>query len=365
MKLHKKNIWSKLQRKIFGPQRGMMLLIIGVTIVTSSSLTAFQFFKTTHMEFKTTLNEAVKLQAHYCAKTGFQAATMGLLKIKEKFLYQYGVMNLPIPLTIGNCSIWFIIVAEDGKINVNYLVRDFDGSQSDITRPILDNLFESLDLPSQEIDKIVDYIDSNDDRMPSGLEKDEYLEMSPPAHIKNDFMFSFQEILTIPGMTYSMFMESRKPPDYEETHSDDFLTEIELAMKTDDDWILANNITAFARNDKSDQVQVNVNAAGYFVLKAIDPEVMTDAAIKRIVELRESDAGYISSLSKIQKFPEFLQTNSEGLSYFDLIKNRLKTKGRYFKIVGYGSLDNHPTLTSSIQGILDRDKKSLIWYKEF
>ena len=82
-------------------------------------------------------------------------------------------------------------------------------------------------------------------------------------------------------------------------------------------------------------------------------------------KILDSKPFYIKDLGKLSKFPEFKLQNSEGLTYYELIQTRLKTEGRYYKVIGHGIVKKYPNITGTIEGILDKTENSLIWYKEF
>lgn len=352
--------WLKRRRS------GMLVMMIAMTILTSSSLSVFEYFKHSIGYLRQIQNEGNRLRAFYCAKTGFEAAMTGLKKIEEKYLYQTQLAFNPPELALGGCTVYFKLIPEDGKLNVNYLYNSVTQQESARTRDIWNKLFESLDLDPNDIDLIVDYMDEDADRRPSGMEIDDYESMQPPRHIKNDFLYSLEELYSIPGFTMEKIGLSRKPKDYDEKYSEDFLTDDEKLSKCreDADWILANNITAYVKEnmEEVEETKVNINAAPCFVLRSLS-EFMTEKAIARIMRMRR-ELGYITQkdMQNLKNYAEFQIKTTNEITLFEDIEKKIKAKGRFYKIIGFGIYNE---TEARITGILDKNSRQLIYYKEY
>jgi len=110
-----------------------------------------------------------------------------------------------------------LVVDEMSKLDMNRLVKQ------NVTDPELEEknttmvesfkrLFESLSLEPEIVDKIVDWIDENDEEEPYGAESSYYEELEPPVRCKNGPMDSIEELLMIEGIDKEILYGTEDTP---------------------------------------------------------------------------------------------------------------------------------------------------------
>jgi hypothetical protein len=99
------------------------------------------------------------VKAKYHAQSWLAFSLDILKKVPEKQLYLFGIFDGPKPLNYGGkANIILNISDETGKINLNYLVNNFDDSMNTAIRDILDRLSESLAISYDRWDAVIDWI---------------------------------------------------------------------------------------------------------------------------------------------------------------------------------------------------------------
>ena len=89
------------------------------------------------------------------------------------------------------------IVDEQGKFNLNNLVRNKQRSDPDVK--IFAALLESLGLAPELADAVVDWIDADSDMSPAGAENSYYLSLPRPYRAANQDMVQAEELYRIRG----------------------------------------------------------------------------------------------------------------------------------------------------------------------
>jgi len=219
-------------------ERGAALLLV-LFVVTLLMVLSAEFVYTTHLEIDVTQNFKEDLEGYYFAIAGFQyALTEVISEYNSTYLgpggqvgfyrnwyhqpegtdpnnpqeVETGWPSLPNRqgIRIGEGAFDYIIMDEEGRLNVNYL-KTGSGRGSN-TRKVFRELLiatgvEEGDEPDIIIDSISDWIDKNDLHGLNGAEsdwyEDNYEEMgfSEPYTCKNARLDTLEELLMIRGMT--------------------------------------------------------------------------------------------------------------------------------------------------------------------
>ena len=171
--------------------------------------------------------QADSFEAYLAAKSGV-AAGMGLLAmdlllsedlvatgaVTGEFDSYEDAWGVGIPMAPLNKALYQTTVTDEyGKLNLNALiVREPGTDQEVIFAPLEERLrafFELRELtetsPDAVVDAIIDWLDSNDETEPEGIETDFYMQLDPPYMAKNGPMDSIEELLLIPGITPEVY----------------------------------------------------------------------------------------------------------------------------------------------------------------
>lgn len=336
-----------------------IVLLVTTTLLSLSLSAVIVLFNAALSEFKSVSQEAEQTKARYIAQSGLEATVMLLTKVPIKLLYEFGIMESPPPIPLGQGMVQFSISEETGKININRLIHFFDDDADLRNREMLDRLSESLGIPSNIWDGAVDWIDENDNTMPRGYEKIQYQALSPPRRIKNARMQSLEELLLIPGFTRSLLYEDLRTESQKKETSDAFNTEEEKLVVTDGDYILANNITVTLpeRLDYGDKI--NINMARYHVILSLT-ESMTPVIVRKLLTERLKAGGRFKSLDDIKKILD--QYNSiSGVGIYQEIQPVITLDDILYKIVAEGSTGSQK---AHVVGVFDRQAGKLVNYLE-
>ena len=375
-----------------------MILFLVAAIGGSSFVIANQYAGDRMIDFKIAKANADGFKAFLLARAGLQGGIGALKKIPEEILYQSGIAFNPPPIPMAGGTIYYRISAEDGKFNINDLVKSYDNLPNLKVQEMLTKLFEQLGIPRERIFPIIDWIDDNSEEMGGGAETYYYTNLKPPRKIKNTPMYSLSELTALKGWDRKLVYESLKYPEKEKNVSKDFLSEEEKLLVTDSDYVLSNNITAYLPFKDTGDDRININAAPYYVLMSIS-EFMTRQAVMRILKYKLEKGGYIKEINDLKNFAEFqIKTTSTGstpssnsqsgqsgqgqppppsnqgaqapaLTLFDEIAGtgsavstgRVKTKGEIYRVVGVGTVG---TATRRVSCIFDLTNDQILFYSE-
>ncbi|MCP5502751.1 MAG: general secretion pathway protein GspK [Leptospiraceae bacterium] len=346
-----------------------MVVMLVMAITTSSFLTANDFANKCMTELKIARAGADGFRAFSLAIAGMQGGLGALKKIPEEYLYQSGIAFNPPPIQMGGGTIYYKMSPEDGKININTLVREHDDLPNLRTQEILSRLFEQLSIPPEKIFPLIDWLDKNSEEMGGGAEIFYYSGLKPPRKVKNAPLYSLSELTSVKGFDRDLVYGSLKPKDWNETHSDDFSTDEEKVLITDSDFVLSNNITAFLPyNDQLDE-RININAAPYYVLISLS-EFMTKQAAMKLLKLKLEKGGYIKNVDELEKLPEFQIKTSGGFTlYKELVgentavsAGRIKTRGDIYSITGVGIVGNN--VMRKVSCLFDLTNNKVLYYSE-
>ncbi len=346
-----------------------MVLLLILAIGTSSVFTANKFAEDALIEFRIVMQEADGFRAHGLAKAGFLGGLGALKKIPEEILYQSGIAFDPPPIPLGGGIIYYSMNPEDGKININGLVKPYDDTPNERMIEILTRLLNQFGMKRELIFPIIDWIDTNNQEMGGGAESYYYSRLNPPRKIKNAPMYSLSELLSVKGFDRKMLYESLKPSDYDKIYSSDFKTDEEKALISDKDFVLANNITVYLPFGDSYDDRININAAPYHVLMSLS-DFMTKPAALKILKLKVRKNGYIKEMKDLENEPEFQVKSMGNLTLYkelagegtDVSGGRIKTKGEIYKIVGVGIIKDK--IIRRVTGIFDLPNDTMLYYTE-
>lgn len=374
-----------------------MILFLVAAIGGSSFVIANQYAGDRMIDFKIAKANADGFKAFLLARAGLQGGIGALKKIPEEILYQSGIAFNPPPIPMAGGTIYYRISAEDGKFNINDLVKSYDNLPNLKVQEMITKLFEQLGIPRERIFPIIDWIDDNSEEIGGGAEIYYYSNLKPPRKIKNAPMYSLSELTALKGWDRKLVYESLKNPDKEKNVSKDFLSEEEKLLVTDSDYVLSNNITAYLPFKDTGDDRININAAPYYVLMSIS-EFMTRQAVMRILKYKLEKGGYIKEINDLKNFAEFqIKTTTTGatpsstsqgqsgsgqppppsnqgaqaqaLTLFDEIAGtgsavstgRVKTKGEIYRVVGVGTVG---TATRRVSCIFDLTNDQILFYSE-
>ncbi|WP_246047931.1 general secretion pathway protein GspK [Leptospira ilyithenensis] len=348
---------------------GFMVLVLIMALGSASLFTAGKFFQDAATEYQIARTQADGFRAHMLAKAGFMGAVGALKKIPEDVLYQSGLALDPPPIPLGGGVIYYTMSPEDGKININSLVKIYDDQPNQRSIEMMSRLFYQYGLKREMIFPILDWIDENHQETGGGAEQYYYSRLKPPRKIKNAPFYSLSELLNVKGFDRAIVYESLKPKDFDKNNSKDFLTEEERALRSDKDYVLSSNVTAYLPYGDSYDDRININTAPYFVLMSLS-DFMTKQAAMKILKLKLQKGGYIKELKDLEKEPEFqVKTSGELTLYKELAGEgtevsggRIKTKGEVYKITGVGIIKDK--VVRKVTGIFDLTNNQMLYYTE-
>jgi len=363
----------------------MMVVLLVISLGSIAQMISIKFFSDSQDQFAAADVMAKGFRARQQAMGGFQAGLTALKKIPEEFLYKSGIALNPPDIVLSpdckpKCFISYRIYPEDGRLNLNNLVHSFDDQPNNQYKGIFQRFFKQYNINPDFINGIVDWIDENDTVDGNGAEAPYYAALNPPRKIKNYRMFSLSEICSIKGIEYKMIYESRAPDKWLENQKAlSFQTEEEKNLIKPEDWIPANNLTAFVPFGERIEDKININAARYHVLMSLS-ESMTREAVMALYKLRKQKGWYLKDIGELRNLPEFQkQTPLQVTLYEELagtggqVSGIIKTEGEIYRIIGVGSITPPPdnnggpsagAVVRRIMGLYDKNNNRLIYYSE-
>jgi general secretion pathway protein K len=186
-----------------------LLLTLLVTIILAVVVLEFNYLIRVHATLSSHIVDDLRAQA--AADAGLQRVMAVLLNdaladaeegvAVDAFNEDWAQL---IELETGRARTEVYVSDEMSKLNLNRLVKqnETDPDIEDKNAAMVENfrrLFESLDLEPDLVDKIVDWIDENDEEEPYGAESSYYENLEQPVRCKNGPMDSAKELLLIEG----------------------------------------------------------------------------------------------------------------------------------------------------------------------
>ncbi len=317
---------------------------------------------------------------------GLEAGILTLRSIPEEQLFSLGLISNPPKLLLSNfcteggkCTNHYVsysIQPEDGKLNLNHLITNSDELNNSYHR-IFSRLFEALDLDIDSIAAIIDWIDLNDFQTTNGAERAEYSSLEPSRKIKNGPMYSLSELSVVIGFDKNLVYSERIPANFQKEKDERAsIGEIEEELIQSDDWVLANNLTAYLPEQLLGTEKVNLNAARYHVLYSL-AENMGKQEVTALFKLR-AEKVYVKDTKDIEALAELKQpsiinstiTLAKELLGEGSVSGFLKLKSRFYKITGIGYItlitdtEEKSIAVRRVWGIYDKDTKKLIYFSE-
>ncbi|MCE9500534.1 MAG: general secretion pathway protein GspK [Leptospira sp.] len=346
-----------------------MVILLVMAIGSASFITANKFATDSMTEYRMARSEADGFRAHLLARAGFNGGLGALKKIPEEVLYQSGIAFNPPPVPLGGGMIFYKLSPEDGKINLNSLIKLYDNQPNARTQEMVYRLFEQLGLKRDKVFPIIDWIDENSQEMGGGAEIFYYSGLKPARKIKNAPFYTLSELVSVKGFNRKIVYESLKPVDYDKNRSMNFKTEEEKVLVTDRDFVLANNVTAFMPYKDTADERINLNGAPYHVLMSLS-DFMTRQAAMRLLRLKLEKGGYIKELRDLENLPEFQLKTAGGFTLYkelagegtDVSGGRIKTKGDIYRIIGVGTINNN--VVRRVSCLFDLANDQMLYYSE-
>ena len=378
------------QKHKYFTRRGSIAILATFLMGMAANVMAVKFFSDSHDQFAAARVSADGFRARQMALGGFQAGLAALKTVPEEYLYQTGITLQPPDIQVSpdedpvtgkcrpQCFISYRIIPEDGKLNVNNLVLTSEDRPNAQYRQIFERFFVYYDVPVEVIDPIIDWIDENTFVEGTGAESPYYDSLQPPRKIKNYRMFNLSEITSVKDIEYNMIFRSRAPEDWFEIQEElKFQTEDEKLLIQADDWIPANNLTAYIPYGERFEDKININAARYHALMSLS-DSMTREAVLALFKLRRKSGNYIKDVGALKDLPEFqVQTPLDVTLYEELagtggqVSGIIKTEGDIWRIVGVGSIlptsDNEEDaggVVRKVTALYDKTNSRLIYYSE-
>jgi len=350
--------YSQLRRR-----QGYIVFMITIAILTLTLNTVLSLYKNSIAEYDRVKNQADYNKAKFLAQGGLATAINFLNRIPRHFLYAQGFHDVPFPFTFNGLitePMVFQISEESGKLNPNSLVNFFDDEVNFATRGMLDRLAESLGMPQENWDAVVDWIDENDSKRPYGFESFYYASLEPPRRIKNARLHSLSELLMIEGFDSWVLFADKRTEEEKEMYSTDFYSPEELELVQSSDFKLSNNLSVYLQNTPGPGIsKVNINSAPYHVVMSLSEFMQPQIA--RSILLERNKKGYFKSIDSMKNIPLINQKSVGNLTLLQEIEGRIVFNDRIFKIVITGQVGNQ---LASVIGIYDISGKKLVRYMD-
>ncbi len=371
----------KLLQKHKNSRTGALVILLVSMIGIAGNTIAIKYWSDANDAYSSIENSAQGYRATLLARTGVQAGITALSTIPEEYLYSSGMIQAPPDITIEDCKpicmVTYRMIPEDGKLNINHLVRHFDDSPNEQYRVTLERFFSMYNVPLDVIDSMIDWEDENNYRDGLGGESEYYGTLNPPRKIKNGQFYSLSEAGMVKGMEYDMLYGSRMPEGWLEQQNElTFQTEDEKNLITEDDWIAANNLTAYYLDDENKDDRVNINAARYHVLMSLSDSMTRDAVLE-IFKIRRENNGYIKNVSELAAIPELQVDTPSGVTLYEELTGGgtggktglIKTKASVYRVVGIGTIipqsgDISKAIVRKVVALYDITNKRILYYAE-
>ncbi len=347
-------LWKKSPKKLppGSDKKGSVILVLTATVLTLTFSAVLVLVNMSFREYKSAILESKNLQARLLARSGIEASIALLQRVSPEILYQFGAFSMPFPIVLGKGEVLLSLSEESGKLNVNRLVHFFDDEEDLLVREWFENLSVTLGIDGAIWDEVTDYIDENSVAMPSGRE---YAEegMVP---VKNGRLHDIRELLLLPAFSAPLLYSPLIKADQE---SMNFATEEEKLARQTESSVLSELLTVYLPDNpgSADSHKINVNSAGYTVLRSIHPE-MTDDIARNIIIERIKAGGRFDSLDDLSAVPGIL-VNSGGVPLLDKLKSRLRTEDLIYKIVAEARIDSQH---AHAMAVFDREAKKVTGY---
>ncbi|MDT8316684.1 MAG: type II secretion system minor pseudopilin GspK [bacterium] len=301
---------------------GFALLSVLVIIAIITPLVVNQSYKT-GVQLTGSGYLADKIKSREIAKSGLEAAILALKKDDkdyDSYLDEWGQF---VELS-GLSSTFFeegsfsgTIIDEEGKLNINLLAPNNEKSDQ------LTLLFDELQIDTDILAGVMDWIDNDSDATLMGAEDHYYKSLENRYNCKDGLMDNIYELRLIKGMTDEAFLGKGE----------------------------AKGLTDFISvyGDKS----VNINTAPYEVILSLSEDI-TPVLAREIIAYRET--GPIKSVPEIKDI-----IDDDDL--YDGLKSKIKVNSRFFSIRVRGMVKD---IYTDLHAFIERngDNITMLYYGE-
>lgn len=185
-------------------EKGMVLVFTLAVIIILATL-VMEFIYLIRVEAEIAGNYRDRLKAHYLANSGVSFAYRLLRDDKdlncdspeEEWAQAHMVQE-------GEGIITYRIVDECGKFNINSLLTK-KGEIYEKRKAILERLFELLEIDSELVDVVCDWLDKDDATGDFGAEEDYYAHLEKPYSCKNGPLDTLEELFLLEGFDDAVF----------------------------------------------------------------------------------------------------------------------------------------------------------------
>lgn len=300
---------------------GFALLSVLVIIAIITPLVVNQSYKT-RVQITGSGYLADKIKSREIAKSGLEAAILALKKDDkdyDSYLDEWGQF-----VELSGFSATFFeegsfsgtITDEEGKLNINLLGPNNEKSDQ------LTMLFEELQIDTDILAGVMDWIDDDNDAELMGAEDYYYKSLKNPYNCKDGLMDNIYELRLIKGMTDEAFLGKGEAKS------------------------LADFISVYG--DKS----VNINTAPYEVLLSLSADI-TPALAREIIAYRETET--IKSTLDIKEI--------FGDDAYNALQSKIKVNSNFFSIRVRGMVRD---IYTDAHAFIERndDKITMLYYGE-
>lgn len=266
---------------------------------------------------------ASKIKSREIARAGLESAILAIKKDNrdyDSYLEEWGEFRELSAFSgtfFEEGSFTGSIIDEEGKINVNRLTAGLD-TRNQITR-----LFEQIEIDTDIIDTMTDWVDSDNEPELTGAEDNYYSTLDNPYYSKDGPMENIYELRLIKGITDDIFHGKKgKRPLY------DYLSPY------------------------SNESRININTSSYEVLLSLSEDLPANAADEIIVYRKNESFKNADDVKKVI-----------GDKNYQIIQGKIKTTSSTFSIIVRGL---YREIETDIHAVIRRSDNNvqIIYYSE-
>ncbi len=250
---------SKLRQRRFAfrSRKGVALLLT-LLIVGLLSASVLSFLRMTHLEAKVAENTYDFAQAEILAHAGLKGAMLILAMDPDKGVddlsedwAQFALYATMAAGFFDEGSFSGTIEDLSARFNVNALVDRAGLVDEEYRQPQIERLFTMLELESEPIAAVIDWLDKNDEPRPYGAENSFYRTLEEPYPCANGPIDTLGQLSLIKGITP------------------------QLLYGTEEKAGLLPYLTVYPKEDES---KININTAGQRILMSLHENLTEDIA---------------------------------------------------------------------------------------
>jgi len=188
-----------------------MALALTVTVVALLAIMVVDFMSRAWVDTAMAATYRDETKALYAARSGLEAAKL-MLMVKERGMELEGLTPetaaAGIPLPVGEDYVFFSIIDESGKLDLNQLVTD-KGYPDERTIQYFQRLLARLELDPNLAWAVVDWLDADSEPRFAGAETLHYSGLEPPYTAKNSKFDSVDELALVKGFEPKVMVKIR------------------------------------------------------------------------------------------------------------------------------------------------------------